>query len=230
MKTAAIVVAAGLGRRMGSPLNKVLLALGDRPVLAHSLQELNCCRDVDRIVIAARKENLSAIESLVSRHRIEKAAGRVILGGAERFDSVLAGLEFLSQEPPEAVVIHDAARPFLTQQMIAQTLAVLDRSVGAVVAVPSKDTVKLIDDRRRITSTLDRRQTWLIQTPQTFRYRDIVEAYRQYKPPPYPTDDASLLERKGETITVIEGSYTNIKITTPEDLHLAEAILRMKNR
>ncbi len=230
MEVAAIVAAAGLSRRMRSPVNKVLLVLGDRPVLAYSLEELNSSEEVDQVVIVARKENIEAIQTLVNERGIEKAAGRVILGGVERFDSVLAGLQFLAQDPPEAVLIHDAARPFLTREMITKTLSALDRSVGAVVALPSRDTVKLVDERYRITSTLDRRRTWLIQTPQTFRYREILEAYREYQPPPYPTDDAFLLERKGGDVTVIQGSCTNIKITTPEDLHLAEAILRMKNR
>jgi 2-C-methyl-D-erythritol 4-phosphate cytidylyltransferase len=113
--------------------------------------------------------------------------------------------------------------------MIEDTLVCLDRHVGAIVGVPSQHTVKQVNDRRAIITTLDRSRVWIAQTPQTFRYEPLLEAYRCYQPPPYPTDDAFLLEQRGERLTVVEGSYDNLKITTPEDLHVAEALLRMRN-
>jgi len=230
MKVTAIVVAAGVGRRMGAAVNKVLLPLGGRPVLAHSLEALNASARIDRIVVVTRSEDMDAVKSLVCERGITKAAGQIVLGGAERFDSVLGGLNWIAHDPPWAVLIHDAARPFLTHRMIEESLAALDRWVGAIIGVPSKDTVKQVGDHQKIVATLDRSRLWITQTPQTFRYEPILEAYRDYQPPPYPTDDASLLEQKGASLVMIEGSLENIKITNSEDLLLAEALLRLKDQ
>ena len=248
--SAAIVVAAGVGRRMGAGVNKVLLPLGDKPLLAHSLEILDASSRIDRVVVVTRAEDMGAVQSLVAERGVRKAIGQIVLGGAERFDSVLAGLNFLAQDPPahgrpfdpstgsgqrklrtppEAVLIHDAARPFLTHRMIEDTLAALDRWVGAIVGVPSRDTVKEVDDQHAIVTTLDRTRLWMAQTPQTFRFEPLLEAYRNYQPPPYPTDDAFLLERRGERLLTVEGSHDNIKITTSEDLHVAEALLQRRN-
>lgn len=229
MSTAAVVVAAGVGRRMGAVVNKVLLSLGDRPVLSYCLEVFNASARIDRVVVVTRQEDIDAVQTLVAERGITKAAGQIVLGGTERFDSVLAGLNFLARDPPRAVLIHDAARPFLTHRMIEDTLAALDRWVGAIVGVPSKDTVKQVGDRQAIASTLDRSKVWITQTPQTFRYKPILAAYREYEPPPYPTDDAFLLEHRGERLVMVEGSYDNIKITTSEDLCVAEALLPMRN-
>jgi len=111
--------------------------------------------------------------------------------------------------------------------MIDDTLDALTAWAGAIIGVPSKDTIKVLDDSRRIIDTPDRPRVWLVQTPQTFRYQTILNAYRKYTPPPYPTDDAWLLERAGKPVTVVEGASRNIKITTSEDVQLAEFFLRM---
>ncbi len=226
MSTGAVVVAAGMGKRMGSEVNKVLLPLLDKPILAYPLETFESSSRVDRIAVVTRKEEQSLIEELCSRLGIDKAKGRIIPGGAERFDSVRAGLESFAEDGLDSVLIQDGARPFLTQRMIEETLDALATWVGAIIGVPSKDTIKEVDDQRRIVDTPDRSRAWIVQTPQTFRYEAILNAYREYNPPPYPTDDAWLLERIGEPVTVVEGSYRNIKVTTPEDIELAEFILQ----
>ncbi|MFH1740040.1 MAG: 2-C-methyl-D-erythritol 4-phosphate cytidylyltransferase, partial [bacterium] len=146
MSIAAIVVAAGRGRRMGGGANKVLLPLGAKPILVHSLEVLHCSSRINRIVVVTRQEDLVAVERLTEEYGITKASERLVLGGAERFDSVLAGLNFLADDPPEAVLIHDAARPFLTQRIIDDTLDALNERVGAIAGVPSKDTIKEVDE------------------------------------------------------------------------------------
>jgi len=227
MTTGAVVVAAGIGRRMGTEINKVLLPLLDRPILAYSLETLQASPRVDRIAVVTREEDRSSVEDLCVHFGIEKARGRIVLGGTERFDSVRAGLECLSRHAPDNVLIQDGARPFLTQRMIDDTLEALTAWAGAIIGVPSKDTIKVLDDSRRIIDTPDRPRVWLVQTPQTFRYQTILNAYRKYTPPPYPTDDAWLLEQAGKPVTVVEGASRNIKITTSEDVQLAEFFLRM---
>ncbi|HPA48417.1 MAG TPA: 2-C-methyl-D-erythritol 4-phosphate cytidylyltransferase [bacterium] len=225
MSIAAIVVAAGQGKRMGAEINKVLLPLAGKPVLAYCLETLNRSERVDRIVVVTRREDAQIVETLIGQYGIAKAGGEVVPGGAERFDSVLAGLNVLADNPPDSVLIQDAARPFLTEPMIRDTLNALAESPGAVAGVPCKDTVKQVDDTRAVIATPDRSSLWIIQTPQTFRFGAILNAYRGYRPPPYPTDDAALLEYRGERVTMIMASYANMKITTPEDLPIAEAML-----
>ncbi len=228
MSTAAVVVAAGQGKRMGAETNKVLLPLAGKPVLVYCLETLNRSERVDRMIVVTRREDLQTVETLIQEYGIFKAGGGIVPGGAERFNSVLAGLNALTDTPPDSVLIQDAARPFLTEQMIRDTLDALTESPGAVAGVPCKDTVKIVDDARTVIATPDRSLLWIVQTPQTFRFGAILNAYRGYRPPPYPTDDAALLEYRGEKVTMVMASYANIKITTPEDLRIAEIMLRLR--
>ncbi len=221
---AAIVLAAGNSTRMGGEVNKILCPLGDRPVLAYSLEAFQKFDAVTHVVVVGREEDRAAIEAIV-RDCCPKAVGCFTLGGAERFDSVRNGLEYFTSENPDAVLIHDSARPFLRQSYIVRSLEALKDVPGCVVGVPLKDTLKEVSQETAdVVRTHDRNRYWLAQTPQTFRYPVILDAYRALNPPPYPTDDGAVLEQAGLPVRMIEGSYHNIKVTTPEDWDIAGAV------
>ncbi|MFB3788594.1 MAG: 2-C-methyl-D-erythritol 4-phosphate cytidylyltransferase [bacterium] len=223
---AAIVLTAGRSTRMGGGENKVLRPLGDRPVLAYSLGVFQQCQSITHVVIVGREEERTVLES-AARSYCPKAAGHFAAGGAERFDSVRNGLLACQAFSPEAVLIHDSARPFIQERFIELSLAALAKYPGAVVGVPLKDTLKEIHPDATVIRTHERSRYWLSQTPQTFRYLDILRAYRAYSPPPCPTDDGAVLEWAGGTVVMVEGSYLNIKLTTPDDWILAESIRKM---
>lgn len=221
--TAAVVVAAGKSTRMGGGKNKVLTLVREKPILAFCLETFQQCESVSLVVIVSREENHKEVRAVVDRY-CPKADGHFVIGGAERFDSVKYGLEYLAAFSPDAVLIHDAARPFLEIRFIGDSLSALKEFPGAVIGVPLKDTLKETDGSGCVKFTHPREQFWLAQTPQTFRYKEILQAYRACTPPPYPTDDAAVLEMSGGTVKMVEGSYRNFKITTPEDLILAQAL------
>ncbi len=225
---AAVVVAAGKSRRMGGGHNKVFNLLANRPVLCYSLDVFQSHEAIHAVVIVGREDDREAIERLVDRY-CPKAQGNIVIGGAERFDSVRNGLRLLKEIQPEAVLIQDAARPFLRAEFIQNSLSALNHFPGAIVGVPLKDTLKETQNNGVVITTHERSRYWLAQTPQTFRYSEILEAYEQYEPPPYPTDDGAVLEEQGLEVTMVEGSYDNMKITTPEDIVLAEAILQSRS-
>lgn len=223
---AAVVVAAGKSSRMGGGANKVLRTLLGERILAYSLRAFERHPRIHRIVVAGRPEDRDAIEAIMADCG-PKSAGGFADGGAERFHSVGNGLAALAQEARafDAVLIHDAARPFLEARFIDDCLAALTQSAGAIIGVPCKDTLKQVDARQHITRTPDRSQFWLAQTPQAFRFEAIMRAYRAVQAPPWPTDDAAALEALGEPVQMVMGSYRNLKVTTPEDMALAEALL-----
>jgi len=227
-RAAAVVVAAGKSSRMGGGPNKVLRKLGERPVLSYCLEVFQQAEIVSDVVIVGRLEDQGEIDSIISQY-CSKAIGNFVVGGTERFDSVKNGLEFLTAREPDAVLIHDAARPFLQNQFISNSLSALKNSAGAVIGVPLKDTLKETTPESKVILTHDRSKYWLAQTPQTFLFSEIVQAYRACTPPPYPTDDGAVLEMQGKTVKMVLGSSHNLKVTTPEDWLLAEALLRILN-
>ncbi|MEW6236114.1 MAG: 2-C-methyl-D-erythritol 4-phosphate cytidylyltransferase [Candidatus Omnitrophota bacterium] len=224
IEAAAVIVAAGKSSRMGGGRNKVLQLLGGRPVLSYSLEVFQKCGRISRIAIVGRQEDRVEISSLIENY-CPKAKGGFVPGGAERFDSVRNGLEFFASAAPAAVLIHDAARPFIQERFILDSLEQLNETPGCVIGVPLKDTLKETDANAAVIRTRERTKFWLAQTPQTFLYPIILEAYRQCSPPPYPTDDGEVLEMARGAVKMAEGSYLNMKITAPEDLRLAESIL-----
>ncbi|HQH72246.1 MAG TPA: 2-C-methyl-D-erythritol 4-phosphate cytidylyltransferase [bacterium] len=224
---AAIVLTAGRSTRMGGGENKVLSPLGNRPVLAYSLGIFQQCPAVTHVMVVGRQEEREVLES-TARACCPKAAGLFAPGAAERFDSVRNGLEACQAFSPGAVLIHDSARPFLQERYIVSSLAALEKHPGAVVGVPLKDTLKETRPDATVIRTHERSRYWLSQTPQTFRYPEILRAYRAYTPPPYPTDDGAVLEWAGGTVAMVEGSYLNIKLTAPEDWILAESIRKLQ--
>jgi 2-C-methyl-D-erythritol 4-phosphate cytidylyltransferase len=229
MKTVALILAAGKGKRMGTAKNKPYLLLAGKPIVCHTLFAFERSPLIDEIVLIVGPDEVAyARSSIVDTFRFTKVS-TVVAGGLKRQDSVWEGLRAIKSDA-DVVMVHDGVRPFISQELLAKTGQAMERSGAAVVAVPVKDTIKTVSPRGgEVVTTLDRSTLWAIQTPQVFR-RDILEkAFEKAMDDGfYATDDAALVERLGEKVIIVEGSYENIKITTPEDLVLGEAIL--KNR
>ena len=218
-RTAAIIVAAGSSRRM-TGIDKLLEPLGGRPIVAHSLDAFARHPGIDEIVVVVSESNREAIAELAD----SVAGGRtaVVLGGRRRRDSVLNGLQALTAAC-EYVVVHDAARPFVDAAMIDAAVAGAREVGAALCAIPVSDTVKRAEPSGRVSSTVTREGLWLAQTPQAFRRDLLLRAHETIDLD--VTDDAALIELLGEPVKLVMGSRRNIKVTLPEDLALAEALL-----
>jgi 2-C-methyl-D-erythritol 4-phosphate cytidylyltransferase len=225
MHTVAIVPAAGSGNRMGGELSKQYLSLDGMPILVRTLKVFEECPLVDALLVVVPPSDIEFVrDSLLAPWKLRKVTG-VIPGGKERQDSVRAGVEALDPDA-EIVIIHDAVRPFIAIDLISQCIRAAREEGAVTVGVPAKDTVKEVGPDGRVMKTCDRNWMWLTQTPQAFR-RDIIEsAHRAALRDGFRgTDDTSLVERMGIAVRMIRGDYGNIKITTPEDLLIAEALL-----
>ena len=222
-KVAAVIVAAGSSQRMQG-LNKTWTRLGSKLVLAHSVCIFEQSPLVDDIALVLAKDFLDDGAQLCEREGWQKVRARVP-GGARRRDSVLAGLESLAAAP-DYVLIHDGARPFLSEALIEQGLAAAQQHGAAIAAVPVKDTIKRVGADGLVVETPDRSTLWTVQTPQVFAYDLILNAHHTIDPAWDATDDAALVERAGHSVAIFMGSYENIKITTPGDLLIAEATLK----
>jgi 2-C-methyl-D-erythritol 4-phosphate cytidylyltransferase len=241
---AVIVVAAGKGTRMGEKsLPKQFLKIGGESILAHTLKTFDSFRAVDQIVLVARREDQPLCEQILVACGVKKVA-EIVEGGKERQDSVLQGLQQVSPDT-EIVLIHDAVRMFVTEKMVIESIWAAKQYGASIVAVPAKDTIKQVgtysvgrsepenqecaDDQNGlfVVKTLDRNTLWQVQTPQTFQYQLLLNIYQQAKELGiYGTDDAMLAEHFGYPVKIVEGSYRNIKITTPDDLVIAQAFLQ----
>ena len=220
----AIVLAAGKSRRFAAKFSKVISKIGPYPAVYYSLFTLNRHPDIDEIIVVACPENIKEISALVRRYKIDKA-GKIVLGGRERRDSVFKGLKSLGPGV-DYVLIHDAARPFINRDMVSSVVLAAKRSGAAVTGVLAKDTIKEVTGFI-VRKTLKREGLWVIQTPQVFRKALVLKAYEKFSRVK-ATDDAMLVEKLGAKVSVVKGSYSNIKITTPEDLVIAKAILGKK--
>jgi len=221
----ALVPAAGRGLRMGGTVPKQFLSLGGEPLIIQSLRMLQAAPVVDRIIIAVPSAEVEYCEQeIVSRHGFTKVT-QVVVGGAERQDSVRCALAQVPSDT-QIVLIHDAVRPFVTLRMIAEVVAAARKSGAAIIALPMRDTVKQVRVDGMIERTIDRTPLWLAQTPQAFRRDWIETAHRKaHAEGVRATDDAFLVEWLGYSVAVVEGSGENIKVTRPEDLVIGEAIL-----
>ena len=218
----AIIVAAGESRRMAG-VDKVFTPLLGLPLISYSLKTLHDAPQVDAIVVVLAPPNLERGERLVKANDWHKVRC-VVSGGRRRQDSVRLGLERL--DGSEWIIVQDGARPFIDERMIATGLAQAAQTGAALAAVPVKDTIKLADADLYVSETLPRGTLWAAQTPQVFRRRILAEAHRRIEDE--VTDDASMVERMGHRVRMFMGSYRNIKVTTPEDLSIAEAILKTR--
>jgi 2-C-methyl-D-erythritol 4-phosphate cytidylyltransferase len=220
-KTGVVIVGAGSSRRMGR--DKVFMPLAGKPMLAWSVDFCQNCKLVDQIAIVLNETKLDLARKLAAERGWSKLV-EICAGGKRRQDSVRQGLNEL--EDCDWIIIHDAARPFLTADLIRDGLEAALATGAAVAAVPIKDTVKLGGSDMMVSKTLNRQELWAVQTPQIFRFDIIAEAHEQIKEE--VTDDASMVEQLGRKVKIYMGSYNNIKITTPEDLALAELVARKK--
>ena len=214
----AIIVAAGSSRRMGGT-DKVLALLGGKPILTWAVNAFQRCNLIDQIVVVVSKQSIGKCQQLVAEQGWSKVTD-ICVGGRRRQDSVAAGLSRLNH--CHWVVIHDGARPLVTEDLIERGLEAAKETGAAAAAVPVTDTIKVTGDDGIVHQTPPRQNLRAVQTPQVFRFDIITEAYRQVKAE--VTDDASLVEELGYKVKLYTGSYDNIKITTPDDLALAEIL------
>lgn len=218
----AIVVAAGSSSRMGKNTNKQFLYIDDTPVLARTLQSFALAKSIDKIIVVTRQEDILTVNDLVREFNIKKVSD-IVPGGKTRSASVMCGLECADND--SLVAVHDGARPFVTTELIDKTIALAGKSGAAAPGVIPKDTVKVTSADSIVEDTPVRNTLRLIQTPQVFRCDALKLAYIQAKEAGFEgTDDCSVMERMGIKIYISPGEYTNIKVTTPEDLPIAEAI------
>lgn len=227
-KVTALIPAAGMGKRMGKAVAKQFLLLGDKPLLAHTLLAFQRAPEIDEIIPILSEEDMeSCLGDIIERYHITKVK-TLVVGGKERQDSVFHGLRKIGKDTA-VVLVHDGVRPFVTSEMIREAVDLAKKGECVAVGVPIKDTIKEVDDKKIVLRTLERGRLWAIQTPQAFPVKVLKRAYEEsQKHKIHGTDDATLVERAGGTVRVIMGSYENIKITTPEDLILAEEILRRR--
>lgn len=202
-------------------IDKVLAPLGDRPVLSYVLAAFDGCKSVDHIVLVVNEKSLEPCRKLIAEQALSTPID-VCIGGKRRQDSVAAGLKQLKD--CDWVVIHDGARPLVSKELIEEGLKAAQETSAAVAAVPVTDTIKIAGDDRIVRQTPPRQNLWAVQTPQVFRFDIITQAYQKAKGE--VTDDASLVEQLGYKVKLYIGSYDNIKITNPDDLALAEVLLK----
>lgn len=220
--TAAIVVAAGRGERLGAPAGKAFVPLLGRPMLVRTLRAVEACRLIDRIVAVVPPERVADVQALLRPHGLARVRA-VVGGGAERQDSVAAGLAAVGE--PEIVVVHDGARPLVRPEVIEAVARAAAEAGAASAGVPMRETVKAVEDGT--VRTVDRDTLWIARTPQAFRTTLLREAHRRAQADGFRgPDDAVLVERLGRPVRMVEDSPTNLKITVADDLRLAEAVLR----
>ncbi len=237
MKTVAIIVAGGRGKRIvvdsatcgEGNRPKQFLTLGDKPILAHTIQKFEISERIEEIILVVPEDYMGyCSQAIVDKYgfkKIKKSVG----GGKERQDSVYLGLKSCPNST-SIVVIHDGVRPFISPQKISESVKLCEERKAVILAVPAKETIKRVEAGSVIT-TLDREKLWLVQTPQVFEYELILEAHEKAKEDHFiGMDDSILVERLGYEVGVLEGDYQNIKITTSEDLAMAERILQSEKK
>ena len=231
-KSIALIPAAGMGKRMGASFNKQYLQLNGMPIVARTVSIFEQSPLIDAIYLVIPAEEIPYCrEHIVGAYQFCKVAA-IIPGGKERQHSVMNGLRGMREHvsDDDVILIHDGVRPLVTEEALRESIAVARSHDGAVVAVQAKDTIKSVENGF-VTGTPDRNSLWQAQTPQTFRYGVIYAAHLAAETDHYlGTDDASLVERAGGRVRIVQGDYHNIKLTTPEDLMLAEVFLTSEQK
>ena len=221
----AIILAAGKGRRLNTVVPKPLVKIGSKPAIIYSLNSLNKHPGIDEIIVVFSRVNQGAIIKAAKRYPFKKIKS-FVLGGRRRQDSVYNGLKAVNKNS-DWVLIHDSARPFIDSKSITKVILGAKKSGSALLAVKPKATIKFSRKGNIVTETLNRDRLWEAQTPQVFKKNILLEAYGKYSHYNF-TDDASLVEKLGKRVEVVEGDYGNIKITTAEDLLLAGLIIKRR--
>lgn len=221
-----IIPAAGQGKRMGVGKNKLLLELQEQPVILHTINVFLHDQNCKGIILVIQPDDERIFKELL-KTRPMKEKIKTVYGGTERQFSVYNGLQAV--ENTEIVLVHDGARPFIKLSVIHQLVENAHRHGAAIAAVPVKDTIKKVD-QHQVMETVERSSLWQVQTPQAFRFSILFRAHQQaHRENFLGTDESSLVERLGYSVNVVTGDYDNIKLTTPEDLYFAEAILKKRS-
>jgi len=225
MKITAIIPAAGTGSRYSNKKNKLLENLKGIPVIIHTLRVISSVDEITEIIICTSMDLQDQIHNLIREYNIPKTK-KIILGGQTRQQSVFNGLrEIKNTGEFNLVLIHDGARPLVSQEIIRESISTALKKGAAIAAVPAKDTIKKINpDTGEVIETVDRQSLWNVQTPQVFRLNDIFGVHQAFKGDNM-TDDSALMEKAGYKVYVCMGSYKNLKITTEEDLKIAEGFI-----
>lgn len=206
---------------MGTDVPKSLLPIAGVPMIIHTLRKFDAAKLVDEVVIVTSEALLSQLPELIQSHGIRKVTA-VVLGGKERQDSVRMGFEACDPDHCEVVLVHDAARPLVSPDEIDATVLAARKNGAAILGAPLKETIKQVENTQ-IVKTIDRSVLWGAQTPQAFRYEIFARAVAESLHHDFlGTDEAAIVERTGTTVTMVRGSYRNIKVTTPEDAEIAE--------
>lgn len=225
MMYSVVIPAAGQGKRMKLDKNKQFLILEEKPVIIHTLEVFQRDSWCEEIIIVANSSEVEQIKELISTYGITKV-NKIVPGGNERQNSVYNGLKAV--EKAEIVLIHDGARPFVTEELIHKLVVEAENKDAAILAVPIKDTVKE-SDGTKVLHTVDRSKLWSAQTPQAFKSEIILQAHEWAEKNQFiGTDDASLLEQLQKGVSIVLGDYFNIKLTTPEDIVFAQSIMQVK--
>lgn len=235
-KCTAILLAAGQGKRMGTSVQKQYIELKGKPVIAYTLDQFDKSKFIDNIILIVGEGQEDYVEKeIVGKYHYRKVSA-IIPGGKERYHSVWEGLKALEEQEADFseenrtayVFIHDGARMFTDEKILKRGYETVEKTEACVAGMPSKDTVKIVDENCCATETPDRKRVWTVQTPQVFERELITDAYRRYmeKEEIFVTDDAMVVEQMcGRPVKMFEGSYRNIKLTTPEDLDIAGIFL-----
>ncbi len=235
-KCTAILLAAGQGKRMGTSVQKQYIELKEKPVIAYSLDQFDQSRVIDNIILIVGEGQEDYVDKEIVKKYHYKKVSAIIPGGKERYHSVWEGLKALEEQEANLseenrtayVFIHDGARMFTDEKILKRGYETVEKTGACVAGMPSKDTVKIVDENCCATETPDRKRVWTVQTPQVFERELITDAYRRYmeKEEIFVTDDAMVVEQMcGRPVKMFEGSYRNIKLTTPEDLDIAGIFL-----
>ena len=222
MSNTAIILAAGNGTRMKADKSKLLLEINGKTVIERTVNTFSNIADIDDIIVVVRETDIPLYENVLSKYNISYC-----IGGSTRQESVSNAVETI--DDADMLIIHDGARPLVTENEISNTLRVAQEKGAAAVGVKVKDTIKVVDKNNKIIDTPERSSLIAIQTPQIFKFDKYVKAMKLAKEQNKDfTDDCKLLENAGEDVFVVDGEYTNIKITTPEDIPVAESILNAR--
>lgn len=223
-----VIVAAGTGSRMNMGINKQFIKLEGKEIIAYTIEKFYNNSNIEDIVVVVKEDESEFFKKeILDKYNFKNI--KIAYGGKERQDSVYNGLKSLDKKC-DVVLIHDGARPFVSDKIIDNCIEEVKEHKAIVVGVPVKDTIKVIDNDKNIVDTPNRSVLWAVQTPQTFDYNILIDAYKDaFKSGFYGTDDAMLVERIGYKVKMVEGSYNNIKITTKEDLSVGSQILKIQD-
>ena len=226
-KVTAVILCAGSGTRFKSEINKVYLNIGENPIISYSIKTFSNNQYIDEIIMVTKPEEQEMCEQATKEY-CKTENFKIVYGGQTRKDSVYNALKIAIGD---IAIIHDGARPMLTDKMISDCIEEMDNFTGVTIAVKSKDTIKITNDEGIVKNTTNRKNTWLIQTPQCFNKELLIKGHEMpSKEGIEMTDDCMIMEQLGESVKLIEGEYNNIKVTIQEDLKLAEFYIKEKQK